>query len=720
MRTPPGGKVDVIRPRLLRRLEAPRVLLIAGRGAGKTTLLRQLTEMHADHDRITVLALGPPHRRPAVLEDALGAVLAGRPDTIALDNAEHVVAGPAAAVLTRLLAAPEGFPRIVVASGIAPDFALARAEFTAVSLVEECELVLRLDELMALIRHELGVRVAPDTAAGILDATGGWPATVRRLLLHVQCQGPARTDGDLLDALADPGWREPLSSGAGGAGQAWRLPNPPPRADPGAAAALLPPRVFRAVQPLAGGDVVGATRLLDALVRCPADSWDAWAARLALLIIRAPLLGTTATADALFRLERDAAARGLTRLARLVRGTLGAAAALPSADAALRDTIAACAADGDAVGEAILEALALLWQLRSGVVPRERDAVLDLATRFDALGCPDVAGWITAALVLAGIEGAHLAPPELDGRRIAAFQDQMSRGARDLLAAAESEDGDRSGRLRASALRIGVPRLPAALRPIERAPRPRGAESVLHSADAPVVLTCFGSFHLRIGGRDVDVSSVRPQARTLLRLLALSAGGPVHREWIAEIIWPDLPLDSAVHALHVSVSSLRRALNAYGHGTGGRLVERRGNAYALRLDRFDHCDLVSFDSRLTAATDARARGDIDTAVRQLDGAVELYLGDVLPEDGPADWVVGTRERYRARAAEAAAALALLELRRADTSAALHAAERAVEIDPWTDAAWRALTTVHRSADDLIALARTEERYRRMLHSLGVR
>ena len=68
----------------------------------------------------------------------------------------------------------------------------------------------------------------------------------------------------------------------------------------------------------------------------------------------------------------------------------------------------------------------------------------------------------------------------------------------------------------------------------------------------------------------------------------------------------------------------------------------------------------------------------------------------FPEDGPAEWVTGARERYRVRAAEAASSLAHLELHLGERRSAVAAASRAVEIDPWLDESWRTLVTVHRS------------------------
>ena len=68
---------------------------------------------------------------------------------------------------------------------------------------------------------------------------------------------------------------------------------------------------------------------------------------------------------------------------------------------------------------------------------------------------------------------------------------------------------------------------------------------------------------------------------------------------------------------------------------------------------------------------------------------------------------------------AASSLAHLELRFGDARAAVAAASRAVEIDPWLDESWRTLVMVHRRSGDVVAAARTEEGYRNMRVALGV-
>jgi DNA-binding SARP family transcriptional activator len=230
---------------------------------------------------------------------------------------------------------------------------------------------------------------------------------------------------------------------------------------------------------------------------------------------------------------------------------------------------------------------------------------------------------------------------------------------------------------------------------------------------------CFGGFRLRLDGWDVDLTCVRPQARTVMRILTMNAGRPVHRESLAGILWADLDTASALHNLQVSISSLRRALQPSNPTPRQPSIARDGEAYALVLAAGSTFDLVEFDQAVHDAYSARVDGDHRRMAAELRRAVELYSGEVLPEDGPAEWVMDTRERYRLRAAESAAMLANAELAFGNTAAAARAASRSVEIDPWRDESWRTLVEVLRRSGDLAAAERAHRRYQLVLQTLGV-
>ena len=70
----------------------------------------------------------------------------------------------------------------------------------------------------------------------------------------------------------------------------------------------------------------------------------------------------------------------------------------------------------------------------------------------------------------------------------------------------------------------------------------------------------FGRFEVIIHGVSLDLSALKPRVRTLLRLLAVQGGRPLHREVIVAALWPEADADSGARNLHVAVSSLRQTL----------------------------------------------------------------------------------------------------------------------------------------------------------------
>jgi DNA-binding SARP family transcriptional activator len=232
-------------------------------------------------------------------------------------------------------------------------------------------------------------------------------------------------------------------------------------------------------------------------------------------------------------------------------------------------------------------------------------------------------------------------------------------------------------------------------------------------------LRCFGGFRLELDGAQVDWSGVRPRVRTLMRYLAAGAGQPVHRERITAALWPELPERAAVNNLHVGVSTLRTFLEPGVARGASRFIVRDGASYRLEVGVGGGCDVSAFEAALAAARRGASLGDDGAVARALRGALDHYTGDLLPEDGPAEWVVADRERHRCRAAEAAVLLARLELAGGRDRAAATAARRALELDGYHDDGWRLLIAAQRSVGDVAASRRSQQAYEHVLRSLGV-
>ncbi|WP_200829840.1 AfsR/SARP family transcriptional regulator, partial [Cellulomonas algicola] len=249
--------------------------------------------------------------------------------------------------------------------------------------------------------------------------------------------------------------------------------------------------------------------------------------------------------------------------------------------------------------------------------------------------------------------------------------------------------------------------------------RPHAVDDPVWGGVPLVDVRCLGEFRLRVDGVDADLSGVRPRARAALRVLALHAGRPVHREQLAEALWGDLDPRAALHNLHVSLSAVRRALEPGVPTRSSRLVVRDGETYTLVLRPGSTSDVAELDRAVREARRLRAAGDDAGARAELARAVDLHAGDLLPEDGPADWVVAERERLRLTAADAAVELAELEMERGRFDRAVAAATRAIRLDECRDHAWRVLVTAFTAAGDAAAAHRASQGYRAMLDTLGV-
>jgi DNA-binding SARP family transcriptional activator len=425
----------------------------------------------------------------------------------------------------------------------------------------------------------------------------------------------------------------------------------------------------------------------------------------------------------------EAERRGFTWLARVSSAIVLISRGEPAGLQAADELAAGCATRGDSWAALLIRACIVVYELRTGVPDLDRlDAFVDACRALEA-GVLEAWARCLRALVVAAEER-----PDAEAEARAAESFARSAGvpgalaiAYAALALARADDGEELRQLAESTSHASgfdvQPwlwlRSAASLERADRDSRPAAAPPATRGTVRSLELTCFGPFRLKIAGVEPALGHARPRARTLLRLLALHAGHPVHRERLADTLWGELGIDAAMHNLQVTISSLRRTLQPAGAGDTAPLIARDGDTYRLVLGQDAHCDVREFDAQLSTATHATADGDPDGAAAALRRALEVYSGDLLPEEGPAEWVLTARERYRTLAADAASALAALELQRGHPSAAAVAAGRGVHIDRYHDGCWRTLIRAHRIHGNLAAAERAQRAYRTVLDSLGL-
>lgn len=574
----------------------------------------------------------------------------------------------------------------------------------------------------SIVEHDpwlLLARARAATLAGRLrDAVASYQAAER---LFGDTPPAERCQRERLDLQC---WLDPLAQPAGG----WPgLLRSGLRREPRAVAALLAELdepgalVAGGLLALVATDLTAAVELLErAIVHIDAGPRAVATARLALAI--AALLGSThASADVVDSVEASAEQLGYGFLARLARAAFAITDRTEMIVEAGR-VASMCDADGDPWGGAVAELLQGLGALRHGM----GDAVehlQDAAARSHALEAPALEsmalGGLALAMARAGRPEAHATA--VLAERLAHQVGTLGSRAMALAALALLEPADAPDHLEQAhglALEGGfcAPHLDGGVEPAALDTGSLAATAPATTAGGMVV-QCFGVFSVRIGGLDVDLGALRPRARSALRFLALHAGRPVHKEVLVEALWQGNDPDSALRNLQVAVSSIRQVLASTGTGTSAMLT-RDGEAYRLHVLP-EHSDLRRFEDAIRAAATAHASGDDDGAALAAQAALDLHRGDLLAEEGPAEWVVGERDKCKGDAAAMAALLAEVELDRGHPAAAAAACEWGLRIDRYHDALWRLLVTGYELGGDRAAAARARLGYEEVMRELGV-
>jgi DNA-binding SARP family transcriptional activator len=199
-------------------------------------------------------------------------------------------------------------------------------------------------------------------------------------------------------------------------------------------------------------------------------------------------------------------------------------------------------------------------------------------------------------------------------------------------------------------------------------------------------------------------------------MLAMHHGHDVHRERLVDALWPESSLPAGIRSLQVAVSSIRHCLAAA--GLAEECLRRRGDAYGLQLPAAED-QLREFERLGQRAGQLSRNGDRSTALESALAALDLYGGDLLPEVGPAEWVVEERDRLRTVAAGVGATAAELALEQGELAAGISAAQRSIEIDPYHDHSWTLLAKLHERRGDRSAAAVTRREHARVHADLGL-
>jgi predicted ATPase/DNA-binding SARP family transcriptional activator len=191
-----------------------------------------------------------------------------------------------------------------------------------------------------------------------------------------------------------------------------------------------------------------------------------------------------------------------------------------------------------------------------------------------------------------------------------------------------------------------------------------------HNSEVWLTLTLFGPMQAKMQGQPLPSMRSR-KGLWLLALLTLRRDRPMERERLAGTLWPDSDRTLAFTNLRKTMSELRNSLG----DQSGRLQAPDRNGLWLDLVGAD-VDVLQFDAAIKSGK-----------LTDLEQAVALYSGPLL-EGCTEEWVFEERNVREHHCLQALQQLGDAALTGEDYDAASRFYRRAVQMDPWQEAARR--------------------------------
>jgi predicted ATPase/DNA-binding SARP family transcriptional activator/DNA-binding CsgD family transcriptional regulator len=197
----------------------------------------------------------------------------------------------------------------------------------------------------------------------------------------------------------------------------------------------------------------------------------------------------------------------------------------------------------------------------------------------------------------------------------------------------------------------------------------------------------LGGFRVSVGFRTIGEHRwQRRKAAALVKLLALAPGHRMHREHLMDLLWPRLGAQAAANNLHRNLYVARRNLDADPLSIS-RCLTLHGEQLSLCPGRDLWVDVEAFEQAAEAARYSRE----PAAYR---AAIDLYAGELLPEDRYEEWA----EEHRGRLGEIHLSLLLslahLQEEREDHDGAAETLGEVLAEDPVREEAHVGLMRLH--------------------------
>jgi predicted ATPase/DNA-binding SARP family transcriptional activator len=208
---------------------------------------------------------------------------------------------------------------------------------------------------------------------------------------------------------------------------------------------------------------------------------------------------------------------------------------------------------------------------------------------------------------------------------------------------------------------------------------------------------CLGSFHLTDEQGAVTIDS--PIQQSLVTLLLIRRDAPQSRQSISFCLWPDSSEAQAQANLRTLLVRLRRAWPKM-----GQFIEITPRTLQWKSDHDYSLDVAEFEE---AAKDPVIEFDLQTARQNLERAVHLYRGDLLPACYD-DWIQSERERLRLVFVRAIHNLIEILEKQHDFVSAIGHSESLLKLDPLDETTYQCSMRLHALRGDRAGIVRVFE------------
>ncbi|OGS81244.1 MAG: hypothetical protein A2Z94_03060 [Gallionellales bacterium GWA2_55_18] len=217
-----------------------------------------------------------------------------------------------------------------------------------------------------------------------------------------------------------------------------------------------------------------------------------------------------------------------------------------------------------------------------------------------------------------------------------------------------------------------------------------GKKQLAGSESKVLSLALLGCFDARVAGGSLNVGYAK--LRGLLALLAMSAGVPLRREYLADLLWPEMPELAGRQNLRRALFNLKSAM-----GGAGQLLSAKRDAVTLTLPdswTSSWLDVAEFTSTAQSCITAPTPAYCTPCIAQMELMAGLYRGEFmagfsLPDCSDfEDWLQIQREFLRRHALVLLERLSNCHEQFGAYGRALPFALRYTEMEPWNEAGHR--------------------------------